>query len=80
MTVSEGNVVPGQELRHVDMQWQFYNELSKVRANAAKTVFFLTEDSNQKLVDDVKKAKTTIKKEPWDYWLVKHYDVLMVEN
>ena len=31
-------------------------------------------------MDDVKKAKTTIKKEPRDYWLVKHYDVMMVEN
>ena len=25
-------------------------------------------------------AKTTIKQEPRDYWLVKHYDVMMVEN
>ena len=31
-------------------------------------------------MDDVKIAKTTIKQEPRDDWLVKHYDVMMVEN
>lgn len=78
--MSEGSVVPRQESRHADMQRRFCDELSQVRANAAKNCVSLTETSYQKLVDDVKKAKTTVKKEPRDYWLLKHYDVMMVEN
>lgn len=78
--MSEGSVVPRQESRHADMQRRFCDELSQVRANATKNCVSLTETSYQKLVDDVKKAKTTVKKEPRDYWLLKHYDVMMVEN
>ena len=78
--MSEENIVLGQESRHVDMQRRFYDELSKVRANAAKNSVFLNRNCYQQLVDDVKMAKTTIKQEPRDYWLVKHYDVMMVEN
>ncbi|GFO09888.1 integrase core domain protein [Plakobranchus ocellatus] len=71
--------MPGQESRHIEVQGRFYDKLSQVRAKAAKTFVFLTKVSYQKLVNDVKKAKTTTKKEPRDYWLLKH-DVLSVEN
>jgi hypothetical protein len=39
MKMEEQGVVSEKESWHVDMQRQFYDELSKVRANAAKTVF-----------------------------------------
>lgn len=32
------------------------------------------------LVNDVTKAETTTKKEPWDYWLLKGYDGIILEN
>lgn len=32
------------------------------------------------LVNDVKEAKMTIKKESWDYWQLKPHDMMLVEN
>ncbi|XP_066978151.1 KRAB-A domain-containing protein 2-like isoform X1 [Macrobrachium rosenbergii] len=77
--MTEESVVSGQESRYADMRQHFYKELFQVRANAAKNCVFLTEATYEKLVNDVKNAKSN-KKEPRDYWLLKRYDVMVVEN
>ncbi|GBL80571.1 SCAN domain-containing protein 3 [Araneus ventricosus] len=53
--------------------------LSKLRVNAAQNSLFLTETTYPKLINDVKKAKMTTKKEPRDYWFLNRYDVMLVE-
>ena len=69
-----------QESRSSDRRQRFDKELTHMRANAAKNCIFLTEFTYKKLVNDVKMAKMTTKKKPRDYWLLKLYDVMIVEN
>lgn len=53
-------------------------ELSQIRAKVAKNCVTLTKPSYQKLMDDVKKAKGTIKKKPRECLVMKQYNVMMV--
>ncbi|KAI4482629.1 hypothetical protein M0804_008482 [Polistes exclamans] len=69
-----------EQSQFIDMKQRFDDELSKIRVNATKKRFFLTETTYQKLINDVQEAKTTDKKKPKDYKLLKRYDVKIVEN
>ncbi|XP_043491623.1 KRAB-A domain-containing protein 2-like [Polistes fuscatus] len=62
----------------IEMKQRFDDEVSKMRVNAARNSFFLTETSYQKLINDVQNAKTTTKKESRDYKLLKRYDVIII--
>ena len=64
----------------LNMKQQFEDELCKMRLSAATNQFFLTETNYKKLINEVQKAKMTPKKEPRDYWLLNHYDVMIVAN
>lgn len=75
--MAEESVLSRQESQHADMRLWFYKELSRVPADTAKNCVFLMEATYEKLVNNVKK---TTMREPWDYWLLKRYKVMVVEN
>ncbi|XP_023223766.1 KRAB-A domain-containing protein 2-like [Centruroides sculpturatus] len=64
----------------INVKQRFDDKLFKIRVNAAKNSIFLTETTYQKLINNVQKVKMTTEKEPRDYWLLNHYDVMIVEN
>lgn len=50
------------------MKERFYEEINKSRCDAAKNSVFLKTERYNKLIDDVRYAKTCDKKEPRMYW------------
>ncbi|XP_014614939.1 PREDICTED: KRAB-A domain-containing protein 2-like [Polistes canadensis] len=62
------------------MKQRFNEELSKTRVITGRNSFFLTDTDNQKLINDVQKAKVIIKKEPEDFELLKRYYVVFVNE
>lgn len=65
-----------EEVDRVDcMKQRYYCELSKSRGVAPKNSVFLTDEH---YVNQVMNAEE--KKSPRDYWLLKRYDILVVQN
>lgn len=63
-----------------EMKVRFNAELLKRHCDLKNSVF-LTDERYYQLIKDVDSAKSkTKKKEPRDYWLLKKYDVLVVNN
>ena len=59
-----------------EMKVKFYRLIGAIplKANSA----LMSSAKYKKLVEDVKLAKRQDKKEPRDFWLLKHYDVVQV--
>lgn len=58
----------------------FYSELSDKRTGASHNCVYLTDERYQQLVSDVTRAKVASKKERRDYWLLKKFDVMVVQR
>ncbi|XP_026819639.1 KRAB-A domain-containing protein 2-like [Rhopalosiphum maidis] len=60
---------------------QFYTELNILKANLGKNNTLLTDNRYDELVEKILMLKCMkTKKEPHDFWLLKRYDVLIVQD
>ena len=62
------------------MKQRFFAELEKRRSTAAKNTVFLTDERYQEIINEVENAKTAQKKVPRHYWLLKRYDIMVVQQ
>lgn len=69
------------DLPIVNMEQKYYKHLAEMRSKAAKNSVYLTSEKYKSLVDEVSNAKKkTNKKNSRDYYLLKHFEIMMVDN
>lgn len=62
------------------MKNRFYEELKTKRNSNAKNCVYIDDGQYTVLINDVNNAKSTTKKVPRDYWLLKRYDILTINQ
>ncbi|XP_028040733.1 SCAN domain-containing protein 3-like isoform X2 [Bombyx mandarina] len=69
------------ESRIALMKERFYRTLASLRIlRNAKNTAFIEDERYKELIEEVSTAKTTARKTSRDYWLLRRYDVLTIDQ
>ncbi|OWR50055.1 SCAN domain-containing protein 3 [Danaus plexippus plexippus] len=69
------------ETRIALMKERFYRTLASLRISTnAKNTAFIEDERFKELIEEVSRAKTTTRKTSRDYWLLRRYDVLTIDQ
>lgn len=64
----------------VRIKKMFYDKINESRLVTSSNSTFLTDERYEMLINEVIATKNAPKRKPRDYWLLKRYDVLVVQN